>query len=335
MKRTRPLAEQDTARPSVDAHAHIFCWGENPAEGFLSEKTRNSWLTRLLLRWTGVLREPGESIGDKMRNRLLRHLCESRLDRIVVLAQDAVYRDDGSRDDSATHTYVSNDYVFDLAKEDSRINPGCSVNPIRTDALEELARCHEAGARLVKVHTAIQGVDPALARFDPFYRLAAELGMVMMFHTGYEHACPIVSQEFTDPARLARPLDHGGAVIAAHSGTCAFFDREDYYPNFIDMLGRYENLYGDTSIMASLNRWFSLRRLGKEPDAVKARIIHGSDYPFPPARPPYLFRIGLFHPDRRNPFDMDLTIKRSFRFGRGYESQVLDLLNGSRPTADP
>ena len=324
-----------SALRSVDAHTHIFCWGENPADGFLSQKTRKSWLTRLLLKWAGVLGEHGESISAKMRNRLLRHLRESRLDRMVVLAQDAVYHADGSRNDSDTHFYVANDYVLDLAREEPRILPGCSVNPIRANALQELARCHAAGARLIKIHTAIQGVDPALAQFDPFYRLAAELGVVLMFHTGYEHACPIVSQKFTDPARLARPLDHGGPVIAAHCGTCAFFDCADYYPNFIDMLGRYDNLYGDTSIMASLNRWSSLKRLSREPQAITSRIIHGSDYPFPPARLPSIRRIGTFPADRKNPLDMDLTIKRSFRFGPAYESRVLDLLNESGPTPGP
>jgi predicted TIM-barrel fold metal-dependent hydrolase len=81
---------------------------------------------------------------------------QSNLDFAVCLAQDAVYRPDGSRDDGATHFYVSNDYVLDLAKESPKILPGCSINPIRKDALQELARCRAAGCRLIKVHTAIQ-----------------------------------------------------------------------------------------------------------------------------------------------------------------------------------
>src|SRR3989442_12783411 len=105
--------------PVVDAHTHIFCWGENPREGFLSEQTRSSRVTRLLLRLTGITREPGDTLSDKLRNRLLRELEGSSLDYAVVLAQDAVYRPDGSRNDAATHFYVSNDvpparlpYVF-------------------------------------------------------------------------------------------------------------------------------------------------------------------------------------------------------------------------------
>src|SRR5207253_2388080 len=142
---------------AIDAHTHIFCWGENPADGYLSEKTRRGWLTRLLLYLTGIRREPGETLSEKMRNRLLRQVTESQLEYAVVLAQDAVYRPDGSRDDAATHFYVANDYVLRLAADCPRILPGCSINPLRADALQELERCRQAGCRLVKIHTAIQG----------------------------------------------------------------------------------------------------------------------------------------------------------------------------------
>src|SRR5262245_49625910 len=159
------MAEHTTREPAVDAHTHIFCWGENPAEGFLSRRTQTAWRSRLLLTVTGVHGEPGDTVSAKMRHLLLRHVAASRLDHVVVLAQDAVYRADGSRDDAATHFYVSNDYVLRLAREAPKVLPGCSINPWRRDALAELERVHAAGCRLVKVHTAIQGVDPARPEF--------------------------------------------------------------------------------------------------------------------------------------------------------------------------
>lgn len=320
------VTEQNHNPPSVDAHTHIFCWGETPADGYLSERTRNSWWTRFLLQLTGIAREPGETMSAKMRHRLFRHLRESSLDYIIVLAQDAVYRADGSRDDGSTHFYVSNNYVLELARESPAILPGCSINPVRADAMVELERCHALGARLVKIHTAIQGVDPDRPEFDPFYKLAQELGVVLMFHTGYEHSCPVISQKFTDPCKLARALDHGGTIVAAHCGTCAFFDPENYYPGFVEMMARYDNLYGDTAIMASVIRWLSLKRLSREEASIRARIIHGSDYPFPPSRLPYLLRTGLLPRERKNPLDLDLRIKRSFELGSGYENQILNLM---------
>jgi uncharacterized protein len=325
----------NTHLPTVDAHVHVFCWGENPADGYLSRRTRDAWLTRLVMRLTKLRDEAGETISEKMRNRLLRQVAASHLDFAIVLAQDAVYRADGSRDDDATHFYVSNDYVLQLARDSQRILPGCSINPIRRDALRELERCAAAGCRLVKVHTAIQGVDPSRAEFDPFYRRARELGVVLMFHTGYEHSCTVVSQKFTDPRNLVRPLDQGGAVIAAHCGTCAFWDPEDYYPRFVEMMHRYDNLYGDTSVLASLIRWSSLKKLSHEDAGLRARLIHGSDFPFPPARLPFLRRTGLFPPERHNPLDLDLLIKRSFGFGATYASRVLELMGSSARSQGP
>ena len=73
-------------------------------------------------------------------------------------------------------------------------------------------------------------------------------------------------------------------------------------------------------------RWSSLRRLSREPADLRGRIVHGSDYPFPPARLPYLSRIGLWPPERRNPLDLDLRIKESFQFGPGYGDQILKLM---------
>jgi len=308
----------------LDIHTHVFCWGENPEEGFLSERTRRAWLTRLVVHLTGLNREPGETRSEQIRNRLTRQVDESRFDRVVVLAQDAVYRPDGTADLPRTHFYVSNDYVLELATEHEKILPGCSINPIRRDALSELERCAEAGCRLIKVHTAIQGVDPSLGRFDRFYRLARELDMTLMFHTGYEHSCQVISQEFTNPTRLTRPLDHGLRVIAAHCGTCTVADREDYYPDFVRMMHRHDNLYGDTSILATWPRFRALARLECEPESLKRRLLHGSDFPFPPSRGPFLRRTGFFPPERGNPLDLDLAIKQAFDFGPDYATQGLE-----------
>lgn len=310
----------------IDTHTHVFCWGENPEDGYLSERTRRGLITRLVLWSTGLKREAGDTISDKIRSRLLRHLQTSVLDYCVVYAQDGCYHENGSADHDNTHVFVSNDYVLRLAGEQPKIIPCCSINPIRRDALQELSRVREAGCRVVKIHTAIQGVDPARAEFAEFYKLAADIGITLIFHTGYEHSAMVVSQQFTDPKRLQRVLEFGQPVIAAHCGTCAFFDREDYYPKFIDMMNRYDNLYGDTAIMASLIRWSSLRRLAREPQSIRDRILHGSDYPFPPARLPYLLRTGLFPKERKNPLDMDLRIKESFQFSDDYAGRIAGIL---------
>ena len=86
------------ASPTVDCHTHIFCWGENPSDGFFSESTRRRWLTRLIVRLTGIHKETGGTLSEKIRHRYIRDVNASHLDYVVCLAQDAVYRPDGSRD---------------------------------------------------------------------------------------------------------------------------------------------------------------------------------------------------------------------------------------------
>ena len=48
---------------------------------------------------TKIDREAGETMSEKVRNRYLRDLSECSLDYMIVLAQDAIYRADGTRDD--------------------------------------------------------------------------------------------------------------------------------------------------------------------------------------------------------------------------------------------
>lgn len=323
---TPETANTSGSNPVVDIHTHVFCWGERPEEGFLSDAITRSWLVRFILRAIGLRREPGEDLSEKIRNMLFRHLNGSTVDHAVVLAQDAIYRVDGSRDDAATPFYVSNDYVLRLADEHPKILPGVSINPWRADADAELERCYAAGARLVKIHTSIQGVDPAEPRFEPFYRRAADLGVILMFHTGYEHSSPVVSQQYSDPTRLERALDCGGVIIAAHCGTCAFYDPEDFYPRFIEMMRKHSNLYGDTAILATYGRWKCLGRLERADPSILDRVLHGSDYPLPPSRLPFVRRIGPLPAARRNPLQMDLEIKRTFDLGEKYIGAAADLL---------
>ena len=61
---TRTPCEQ----PLVDAHTHVFCWGENPRDGFLSARTRRAWLTRLLLCLTSVQKEEGARLNASVTN---------------------------------------------------------------------------------------------------------------------------------------------------------------------------------------------------------------------------------------------------------------------------
>src|SRR2546425_8423844 len=81
---------------------------------------------------------------------------------------------------------VSNDYVLRIAHAyPDRLWPGVSINPQRRDAIEELDRCVEAGAKLVKVLPNTQGVDPANPRDLPFYKRLARHKISFLRHVRY------------------------------------------------------------------------------------------------------------------------------------------------------
>jgi uncharacterized protein len=201
------------------------------------------------------------------------------IDRFVVLAFDAVYDDEGGKNESLTHLYVPNRYVEALARADARLLAGASVHPHRLDALDELERCAEAGAVLIKWLPNTQGMNPALARHRPFYRKLVSLGLPLLTHTGMEYSLPSVAQSFGQPTRLRSALEEGVTVIAAHGGGGDLWNRR-YYRQFLDLLRRYPNLYADTAGLTLPLRSRALLRLLND-EGVMDRLVHGSDFPLP------------------------------------------------------
>ncbi len=273
--------EDEPAGPIVDFHVHLFGIGDEGSGCFLSERMKNlpnyPFLLRLL-----ELEENGHMDRDYVAA-LVRQLRQSSIDKAVLVGHDGRYNEDGIFDGSATDVYTPNSYLLKVAREHPDLFVPCvSINPKRRDAFEELERCAEGGARVLKIHPPTQNVDPGLDRFRPFYRRVAELDILLMVHTGTEHSAPIVGDEFSDPERLVPALEEGCTVIAAHSGMANFFDRMDldFFPNLVDLLPRYSRLYCDSAVLASVRRWRSLPRM-LEQELVMERLVHGSDFPVP------------------------------------------------------
>ncbi len=302
-------------RPLIDAHVHLAGVGDNGSGCFLSERQRSHWNYPLFLRLLN-LREG--SIDEDYLSALVGQLRRSSVDRALLLAQDGRYDARGHFDREATNAYVPNEYLFQVVKRFPELFLACcSINPSRRDALDELERCAQAGARALKIHPPVQNVDPSLARFRPFYRRAAELGVVVIVHTGSEHASDVTSHDLSDPARLLTALDEGCVVVAAHSGMGSFLDeqvfRDDMLENLIALIARFDNLYCDSAVLASTFRWQNLPRILREPSVV-GRLIHASDWPFTSnamvfwnrLAPGQLVRLGA----ERNLFERDYRLKR-------------------------
>jgi uncharacterized protein len=140
----------------IDCHVHVLA--ATPGRGYLSGYLRrrpNVLLTRILLRVP--LFGSDEQIERVFEDRLVRTIDGTpELDAAVGLAFDAVYGEDGRRDEN-THLYVTNEYAAELARKHPKLLLGASVHPYRKDALEELERCVADGAVLMKWLPLVQG----------------------------------------------------------------------------------------------------------------------------------------------------------------------------------
>ncbi len=265
--------------PIVDMHVHLF--GMEKKNGcWLSDSQRGHWTFPFFLRLLGL--EGEEDFDEAYVQRLVAMARGSSLHKCVLQAWDGRVDGHGKVDrNTTTSLLVPNDYMFTIVRRYPELFIACaSINPYRADALDELARCADLGARVVKIHPPTMDVDPNKLPLKSFYQLCQTRKVILMVHTGTEHAADVVGSHNSDPAKLKLALDEGCTVIAAHAGTGEFHDRERYFASFLKLIEEYPNLYCDNSVMASMLRWRNLPEMLAH-SGVLERMVHGSDFPFP------------------------------------------------------
>jgi uncharacterized protein len=278
------------------------------------------------------LRERAERLDESYVLALAEQIRGSGLARAVVLAQDAVYDERGEADWRRTHFYVPNDYLFDVvARYPDLMIPCVSINPQRADAIDELERCAGKGARVLKIHPPTQGVDLADRKYVGFFRRCAALKLVVMVHTGHEHSAPIINARLASPRKLELALDAGCTVVACHCGTGWRWDRLDMLPEFLSMLRRHENLWGDTAVLGSAGRVRDCLRLLADQGAAD-RLLHGSDFPFPPLPLAFATTLGVKKAIALqrigNWMEQDLALKEALGIGRASAERAERLICG-------
>jgi predicted TIM-barrel fold metal-dependent hydrolase len=281
----------------IDIHIHIGGKGNSsPCKMSLKFLTSPAYLY-MVVRSGIPLDELLEDHDTVIRNTWIDRLNKAEsIDFGVFLAFDAVYKDDGEIDDENSHMITPNEYVMDLAKNNSKILFGASVHPNRGEGkgIEEIDKCIEGGAVLFKWIPNSQIIDPSEKKHEWFYKKLADEKIPLLSHTGPEHAVPVISNEYQklgDPRKLRLALDNGVTVIAAHCASPVFFWETGYLDELSEMLEEAEekgwNLYADISAMCMLFRLSIIDDvLEKIPHH---RMVMGSDYPTPiDDMPPYL-----------------------------------------------
>lgn len=284
--------EDNSAGPTLDIHVHLFGVGEGDTGCRMSKKITDGAQFKFLMFMLGLHRS-NTTLDEQYEIMLAERVKASGLSKAAILGQDAVYDDHGRPDWNRTSFYVPNDYLFNVVgRHPQSMIPCPGINPDRADALDELSHCHAKGARLFKVHPPTQGVDMADSKHKRFFRLCADLDMVMMVHTGHEHSAPVLNIDLANPRRLELALDQGCTVVACHAGTGWEVDEPDQLPEFLKLLKRYPKLWGDTAVLGTAGRVRDFRRLLDAGPEVRDRLLHGSDFPFPSAPAAFETMIG-------------------------------------------
>ena len=200
-----------TGKTLIDCHVHLAALSDGDNGCYISSNMLKSPLFRFLL-WKHQLSpsNPREA-NRKYLDDLLSELRASRhVQKAVILGMDGVYDQNGRLNREQTDFLISNDYVLKTAQaHPEELLAGVSINPQRRDAIDEVHRCADAGAALVKVLPNAQQFNPADMRYKAFYRTLAERKLPFLSHVGYEFSLIGKDQSVGDPDRLRLALDEG------------------------------------------------------------------------------------------------------------------------------
>ena len=269
-----------TGKTLIDCHVHLAALPDGDNGCYISPKMLKSPLFRFLL-WKHQLSpdRPREA-NRKYLEDLLTELRASRhVQKTVLLGMDGVYDINGRLVREHTDFLISNDYVLKTAQaHPDEFLAGVSINPQRRDAIDEVHRCADAGATLVKVLPNAQQFNPADPQYKPFYRALAERKLPFLSHVGYEFSLIGKDQSMGDPDRLRLSLDEGATVIAAHACSYGLIIYEKFLPTLRNLVQRYPQFYTDISALTLPNRFRMLLHLRRYPE-MHARLLLWTDYP--------------------------------------------------------
>jgi len=160
-------------------------------------------------------------------------------------------------------------------EETSPLLPAATIRPEQPDATEKLSRALAAGIRMLKYHPLIMRSNPLASSCEPFFRMAEEARMPMVYHTGGgDWGWP------TDYGRVAVCAELAGRypglpLLMAH---CGVFGGMDEFEPAVAACESHPGLFLDAThalLNVGRGRWQrALERIGA------GRVVYGNDYPW-------------------------------------------------------
>ena len=316
----------------IDGHVHFVGDGSNGSGCWLRRNLGDRLFEPIVKSQAGIYRSSQKlGIDQAYEEKLINLINDSSLDAVLLLAMDYPYDQEGNCRKDEAKFYVPNDHVLHLAEKYSQIIPACSIHPARKNAVEELERCVDKGAKVLKLLPNCHDVDCSDNQYRTFWEKLSKLGLPFLAHTGGEFSVPVLNEKFADPRILRLPLECGVRVIAAHgAGRSGLLD-PDYTKDLLRMMDEYSNLFTDNSALASPNRWRTIPAL-LDPK-IQSRVIHGSDFPIPVGGfGPWIGKL-LSNSDYtesrkiKNPLERDVFIKQAVGFEDSTFTRLAELFD--------
>jgi predicted TIM-barrel fold metal-dependent hydrolase len=146
-----------------------------------------------------------------------------------------------------------------------RLVPYAVATPWRSDAVDELDRARDAGARALAVDSSLQGFDLLDGLLEPLLDFAAESGWLVYLRTG------------TPPGHLPMPA----ALVALRHPHLNFImgrsGATDFWIDAAPALRHAANLFGDTSYAP----WDTvLSEFARDPEIGAGRLVFSTDLPY-------------------------------------------------------
>lgn len=324
-----------------DCHAHLVGSGDSGSGAWFSPDMDSPWhpllrLQKLFYMNAGCVHEAPGQLDQSYVARMLNLVDGMRPGfKMMLFAFDWFHDENGQPGRKHSIFHIPNAYAAQVANSHpDAFEWAASIHPYRADALEALQDAARNGARALKWLPSAMGIDPLSPRCDRFYQALAAADMPLISHAGRELAVQGGNQDFGNPLRLRRAMDHGVRVVVAHcasDGDDQDTDRGangprvksfDLFARLMDE-PRYASLiHADISALTQFNRAWALKAVLQR-DHWHARLLNGSDYPLPGVMPLFsasdMAETGLLDPAAvpllqeirvHNPLLFDFALKR-------------------------
>lgn len=290
-----------------DMHVHLAGVGDTDSGIWLHPDSRNPLKLWRYIQFRFYLNSACPKSGIPLDQGFIERLKTLQWEkgiRFVLLAFDYTYDKYGKKLPEKTTFYIPNHYAARLHQQYPDVFEWlASIHPYRPDCVEALERAVANGTRGIKWLPPAMGIDPASPRCDRFYAALARFQLPLLCHGGEENAVGGAQmQDYGNPLKLRRALEHGVKVIVAHCaslGSSSDLDRGEHGPlrsNFklfarlMDEPQYNGYLFGDISALPQINRVEPALAIVITRQDWHSRLLNGSDYPLPGVFPLFSLR---------------------------------------------